>query len=62
MLLRSITTLFAAAILGLSLAGCEGAMEEEGPAERRGEQLDESMERGGQQLEERGEALQERAQ
>jgi hypothetical protein len=50
-----LTLLFAGSVL--SVMGCE----EEGPAERAGERVDESMEKAGEELEQAGDKVQDSA-
>jgi Flp pilus assembly protein TadD len=52
--IKGITTALVAAVMVLGLSGCP---EQEGPAERTGEQIDESVEEGQEQLEEGREQL-----
>lgn len=46
-------------IAGVFMIGLGGCPEEEGPAERAGEEIDEAMEETGEEMEEAGEELEE---
>lgn len=57
MLTRPLTALLLATLMGLAVAGCDN----DGPAEEAGEDVDRALERGGEQIEEAGDKVEDAA-